>query len=50
MGYWEGKCFFCYWFGTLALIVTLSVHSISKDKKEKKHVTEQVKTNYRDSL
>ena len=35
MGYWDGKCFFCMFWGTLALIIGLSVKPIYKDIKKK---------------
>ena len=35
MGYWDGKCFFCMFWGTLALIVGLSTKPIYKDIKKK---------------
>ena len=35
MGYWDGKCFFCMFWGTLALIVGLSAKPIYKDIKKK---------------
>jgi predicted ATP-dependent serine protease len=36
--YWDGKCFFCIFWGTLIAIVSLSTHSIVKEhKKEKRY-------------
>ena len=35
MGYWDGKCFFCIFWGTLALIVGMSAKPIYKDIKKK---------------
>ena len=34
--YWDGKCFFCIFWGTLIAIVSLSTHSIVKEHKKKK--------------
>ena len=36
MGYWSDKCFMCYFVGALIAIVSLSTHSIIKQKKKKK--------------
>jgi hypothetical protein len=35
--YWENKCFFCLFYGTLAAIIGLSVKPIYKDIKKAKH-------------
>lgn len=37
MNYWDGKCFFCIFWGTLALIVGLSTKPIYNDIKKKKN-------------
>ena len=51
MGYWDGKCFFCMFWGTLALIVGLSVKPIYKDikKKNEKVIINNVSSNNADS-
>ena len=36
MSYWEGKCFFCLFLGTLALIVGLSIGTVSSERKQQK--------------
>lgn len=41
MGYWDGKCFFCMFWGTLALIVGLSAKPIYKDIKNAKNKKEK---------
>lgn len=46
--YWEGKCFFCIFWGTLALIVGLSAKPIYNDiksSKKKKNKTTVVNEN-----
>lgn len=35
MGYWDGKCFFCLFWGTLIVIVGLSAKPIYKNIKKK---------------
>ena len=35
MGYWDGKCFFCLFWGTLIVIVGLSDKPIYKNIKKK---------------
>jgi hypothetical protein len=35
MGYWDGKCFFCLFWGTLIVIVGLSAKPIYKNVKKK---------------
>ena len=52
MGYWENKCFFCMFWGTLALIVGLSAKPIYKDIKnnKNKHKTKQTHIIYKDTL
>lgn len=40
--YWEGKCFFCIFWGTLALIVGLSAKSIYNDIKNAKKKKEKI--------
>ena len=35
MGYWDGKCFFCMFWGKLDLIIGLSVKPNYKDIKKK---------------
>jgi hypothetical protein len=35
MGYWDGKCFFCLFWGTLIVIVGLSTKPIYKNIKKK---------------
>jgi len=49
MGYWEGKCFFCLYWGTLAAIIALSINSEIKERKRIKRI-EQIKTQYQDSI
>jgi hypothetical protein len=41
MGYWDGKCFFCLFWGTLIVIVGLSAKPIYKNikKKNEKNIT-----------
>jgi len=52
--YWEDKCFFCIFWGTLALIIGLSAPPIYNDiktaKNKKKHKTEQTHITYKDTL
>jgi uncharacterized protein YneF (UPF0154 family) len=36
MSYWEGKCFFCLFLGTLALIAGLSVGTAVSEKDHQK--------------
>ena len=52
MGYWEGKCFMCLFWGTLAAIVALSAPQIYNDVKsaKKKNKIEKIQTQYQDSL
>lgn len=40
--YWEGKCFFCIFWGTLALIVGLSAKPIYNDIKNAKKKKEKI--------
>jgi hypothetical protein len=35
MGYWDGKCFFCIFYGTLALIIGMSIKPIYSNIKKK---------------
>ena len=35
MGYWDGKCFFCYWYAALVAIIALSAKPLYKDLKKK---------------
>ena len=42
MGYWDGKCFFCLFWGILIVIVGLSAKPIYKNTKKK---NEKVITN-----
>jgi hypothetical protein len=37
--YWENKCFFCLFWGTLTIIVGLSIKPIYKDIKKTKNET-----------
>lgn len=49
MGYWENKCFFCLFYGTLAAILALSAKPIYKDiKYSKTKVEKNIK--YKDTL
>ena len=50
--YWEGKCFPCIFWGTLALIIGLSAPPIYKDIKnnKNKHKTEQTHITYKDGM
>src|SRR5210317_2118545 len=41
--YWDGKCFFCIFWGTLIAIVSLSTHSIVKEHKKKKRYEHNAK-------
>jgi len=34
MGYWEGKCFFCYWIGAIVAIIGLSINTTVKETKQ----------------
>lgn len=49
MGFWEGKCFMCFFWGTLISIVSISTTSEIKEQKRLKRI-EQIKTQYRDTL
>jgi hypothetical protein len=47
MGYWDGKCFFCLFWGTLIVIVGLSAKPIYKNikKKNEKNITNSANVN-----
>lgn len=52
MGYWDGKCFFCLYWSTLALIIGLSAKPIYNDIKKAKHekvIINNVSSNNADS-
>mgnify|MGYP003109640686 CR=1 FL=1 len=36
MGYWADKCFMCYFIGALIAIVSLSTHTVVKQKKQQR--------------
>jgi len=38
MGFWEGKCFFCLYWGTLIAIIALSINSEVKEQKRQKQI------------
>ena len=46
MGYWDGKCFFCLYWSTLALIIGLSAKPIYNDIKNVKNKKEKTTVDY----
>ena len=49
MGFWEGKCFGCLFWGTLVAIIAISTNSEIKEQKRLKRI-ESIKTQYQDTL